>query len=231
MRRLDGLRYAPAARCVQFRFRTAVPTRGIGHATRTRDSARSADAANRPRSANAGNQPHLTDPGPARTSRPRWSTPPHRSDTLGNQSTTLGSEREAEYPLQGICTSITQAPHGRPAICTSARPVWRHWRGVPVSRSGGPGAGCGDAVRRVKESPTSRAQPCTVHARHEPSAQVRALVEWKRAPRACFDPSHRRGRRAARRGWPGARGRGRPSVPQRGPLPPCEIPIRREVPS
>ena len=73
----------------------------------------------------------------------------------------------------------------------SVTPLGRECR---IRRPPGQGPGCADAVPRVKNSPPSGAQTCTDRCRWGASSLVRGLVDWKRGPAACFDPSHCGGR-------------------------------------
>lgn len=92
--------------------------------------------------------------------------------------------------------------------------------GLSHSVRGRQGFAWNDAAQHVKKWPQRRVDACTVHRPGSTSSQVRALVDWKRAPRPCFDPWHRGGRGTA----PGSGSRtpaARPSsVPRRGPLSP-----------
>jgi hypothetical protein len=144
---------------------------------------------------------------------------PHgrRTHTISDRSLTFGREHHAESRLQGICTPTTQPGHGVRGFCTDAHPPPCHWRGVPDFVEAVRVFTRTDAVTDVKESPTSRAQACTDEPVRRASAQVRAVVDWKREPRPCFDPSHRGGRSGL--AGTDARGRGRHLSPE-GAAPP-----------
>lgn len=129
---------------------------------------------------------------------------PHRSTdgTFRSRLMALRRSKRDESRLQRICTANAQPGHLARPFRTSARYTPRlWWRTVRFRRTHTTGARtgpqereCTETVRPVKKSPPSRAHTLTLWGRWSSNALVGRLVDWKRAARACFDPSHRKGR-------------------------------------
>lgn len=141
--------------------------------------------------------------------------PAWRNETLRIRSGTICCNHGAESRLQRICTSNAQPGHRKEGYPHPGRVGHAFGAGVPDSPPPGEGPGCADAVPRVKNSPPSGAQTCTDRCRWGASSLVRGLVDWKRGPAACFDPSHCGGR-SGRSGTDARCPRSRPSSVPRG---------------
>jgi hypothetical protein len=152
------------------------------------------------------------------------------ADTFSKRSVTVRCEGCPESSLLRICTSNAQPSHRERKFCTSAARLPCHWRGVSHSPRGQQGPLHAAVTSPVKKSAPMRAHACTDGGFRDSSSLVRRVVNWKGGAAACFDPSHRK---AVGVPGNGIRRHAFAAVicPQRGPLPPCEIPIRREVPS